>query len=177
MPKCEKIKVPSMNDTSKNSAAQTTLSIPSDHSCELWCLLQSNGVIMVNIPLTLRGFWSFFLFKSCWYDKYHLVYYQFDDNQLHSMCFHWIINKISLNSSLYSGRYNIFKPLKPLSRVGVFSRVVRCLPWPLPLLPLPSNPEGLPYPCQSLWGISERSGALESEWYPRVWQQHLRSLY
>jgi len=48
MPKCEKIKVPSINDTSKNSAAQTILSIPSDHFCELWCLLKSNGVIMVN---------------------------------------------------------------------------------------------------------------------------------
>jgi len=51
MPECEKIKVPSMNDTSKNSATQTTLSIQSDHPCQMWCLLKSNGVIMVNMKV------------------------------------------------------------------------------------------------------------------------------
>ena len=73
-----------------------------------------------NFRHTLKGFDHFFLLKVA--NVMNITWFAINlvIKWLYSMYSHLIIKKIILKFIINTGKYNIFKPLKPLSRVGVF---------------------------------------------------------
>jgi len=76
------------------------------------------------------------------------------DNCLDHMCFYWIIYKISSNSIINTEKYNLLKPLKPLSRRGVFQELANVYPDPYPCYPYPSTTRVCHTPANHSWQLS-----------------------